>query len=77
MVPSDRAEETVAITAERAPQPGTQPFPQGEAVDDSPLPNSPIRDSVIIVRDAQLLGDLPQAYAMATPRSSVSRCATA
>ena len=34
------------------------PVPQGERLDDGPLPNSPIRDIVITERDAQLLGDI-------------------
>ena len=37
---------------------GSQPIPQGESLEDSPLPNSPIRDTVITERDAQLLGNL-------------------
>ena len=44
---------------------------------DSPVPNSPIRDIAITERDAQLLVDLRRAPAMAIPRSSVSRYATA
>ena len=45
-------------------------------LDDSPLPNSPIREIVITERDAQLLGDLHRASGMALPRSTVSRYAT-
>ena len=41
------------------------------ALDDSPLPNSPLRDIVITERDTQLLADLRAA--MATPHSIVSR----
>ena len=44
-------------------------------LDDSPLPNSPVRDSVITERDRQLLADFRRASAMATPRSTVSRYA--
>ena len=56
---------------------GTQPILQGELLDDSLLPNSPIRDIVITERDAQLLAELHRASVMAIPRSIASCHATA
>ena len=56
---------------------GSQPIPEGEPLDDSLIPNSPIRDIVITGRDAQLLGELHRASGMAMPRSMVSLYATA
>ena len=50
----------------------TSPIPQGDPLDDSPM-----RDIVIIERDAHLLGDFHRASARAMPRSIVSRYATA
>ena len=38
---------------------GALPIPQGEPLDDSPLPTRPIRDTTITDNDAQLLGGLP------------------
>ena len=50
---------------------------QGDLLqNDSPVPNSPIRDIVITERDAQLLVDLRRASAIAIPRSIVSQYAT-
>ena len=46
-------------------------------MDDSPLPNCPIRDVVLTGRDKQLLTELRRASAMALPRCVVSRYATA
>ena len=60
-----------------SPPVGSQPVPPGEQLDESPIPISPIRDIVITKGDVQLLGDFHRATAMATPRSIVSRCATA
>ena len=45
-------------------------------MDDSPLPNSPVRDVVLTERD-KLLSELRGALAMALPRCVVSRYATA
>ena len=53
-----------------------QQLPQrlaGEPLDDSPLPNCPIRNVVLTDRDKQLLSELRRAL----PRCVVSRCATA
>ena len=47
----------------------SQPIPPGDLPDDSPLPDSPIRDTAITERDAQLLVDLRWASVMAIPRS--------
>ena len=49
----------------------------GEPLDDSPLPNCPIRDVVLTDRDKQLLFELCWASAMALPRCVVSRYAVA
>ena len=49
----------------------------GEPLDDSPLPNCPIRDIVLRERDKQLFAELRRAFAMALPRCIVPRCATA
>ena len=49
----------------------------GHPLDDSPLPNSPFRDTVLTERDKQLLAELCRASAMALPRCVVSRYATA
>ena len=54
-----------------------QPVPPGEPLDDSPLPNCPIRDTVFTERDMQLLTELRRASAVALPRCVVSRYATA
>ena len=56
---------------------GSQPVPTGEHLDDSPLPNCPIRNIVLADRDRQLLSELRRASAMALPRCVVSRYATA
>ena len=64
-------------SAHLSPAPiGSQPIPQEDHPDDSPLPN-PIRDIAITERGAQLLINFRSASAMAVPRSIVSRCATA
>ena len=52
-------------------------MPPGEPLDDSPLPNCPIRDIVLTDRDKQLRPELRRASAMALPRCVVSRCAAA
>ena len=57
--------------------PSSQPVPQGDLLDDSPLPNCPIRDIVLTERDMQVLPELRRASAMALPRCTVSRYATA
>ena len=51
----------------------SQLVPPGDPLDDSPLPNSPIRDIVLTERDEQLLAELRRAFAMALPRCIVSR----
>ena len=55
----------------------SQPIPQGDLPDDSPLPNNPIRDIVLTDHHKQLLADLRRASAMAIPRCVVSRYAIA
>ena len=55
----------------------SQSLPQTDALDDSPLPNSPIGDIATTERDAQLLIDIRRVSPMAIPRSIVSRFATA
>ena len=55
----------------------SQPEPPGEPLDDSPLPNCPIRNIVLTDRDKQLLSELRRASAVALPRCVVSRHATA
>ena len=52
------------------------PVPPGEPLDDSPLPNCPIRDVVLTDRDKHLLPKLRRDSAMALPRCVVSRHAT-
>ena len=52
----------------------SQPVPPGEPLDDSPLPNCPIRDVVLTDRVAP---ELRRSSAMALPRCVVSRNATA
>ena len=49
----------------------------GEPLDDSPLPNFPIRDVVLTDRDKQLVTELRRASAMALPRCVASRYSTA
>ena len=51
--------------------------PPGKPLDDSPLPNCPIRDIALTERDKHLLTELRRASAMALPRCVVSRYATA
>ena len=51
--------------------------PQGDPLDDSPHPNSPVRDIVTAERDTQLLADIRRAAAMAIPRCTLSRYAAA
>ena len=48
-----------------------QSIPEGEPLDDSPLPINPVRGIVITERDKQLLADLRKA-----PRCIISRYAT-
>ena len=55
------------------PPVGSQPVPRGEPLDDSPVPNSPIRDTLITDSDALLLRELQGASAVAMPRSIVPR----
>ena len=55
----------------------SQPVLPGDPLDDSPLPNCPIRDVVFTERDMHLLAELRRASAMALPRCVVSRYATA
>ena len=62
--------------AHRSPA-SSQPAPPGDSLDDTPLPSCPIRDIVLIERDKQLLAELRRASAMALPRCTVSRYATA
>ena len=50
---------------------------QCHLLDDSPLPNCPIRDIVVTERDKQPLADLRRVSAMAIPRCIVSRNAPA
>ena len=50
----------------------SQSIPEGEPLDDSPLPINPVRDIVITESDKQLLADLRKA-----PRCIISRYATA
>ena len=70
----DAAASSLA-TGQQLPQ-SSQPVPPGEPLDDSPLPNCPIRDVVLSDRDKQLLTELRRALAMALPRCVVSRYAT-
>ena len=56
---------------------GSQPVPPGESLDDSPLPNCPIRDVGLTERDKQLVTEVRRASAIALPRCVVSRYATA
>ena len=70
-------------TPPRVSSPHLLPFAHSQShtvipwMTDSPLPSIPIRDTVISERDAQLVGDLHRASAMAIPQSAVSRQATA
>ena len=59
------------------PLQSSQPLPPGDPLDDSPLPNCPIREIVLTERDKQLLAEHRRASAMALPRCIVSRYATA
>ena len=64
------------VSGQQPPQ-SSQPVPPGEPLDDSPLPNCPIRDIVFTERNKHLLTELRRASAMALPRCVVSRYATA
>ena len=52
-------------------------MPPGDPLDDSPLPNCPIRDIVLAERDKQLLAELRELPQWLSPRCIVSRYAMA
>ena len=62
----DAAASRLALE-QQLPQ-SSPPVPPGEPLDDSPLPNCPIRDAVLTDRDKQLLSDLRRDSGMALPR---------